>query len=177
MTETVKPSDDPRVVKHQMLLALESKKKKYMTAFFLCLLLGFWGAHRYYLGHKTKAMAMTAIWGTLIAITLFLGYRHDLYVLNLILGSGFAAFAESLYLGLVWGFADLYAVLDEFVLFTSNKVKNPEILNLYPPRELIPDILRVCYGMFVVWEIFNIVKLTDRENADIRAEHEKGYKL
>lgn len=177
MTEAVNSSDDPRVVKHQMLLALESKKKKYMTAFFLCLLLGFWGAHRFYLGHKTKAMAMTAIWGLLIAITLFLGYRHDLYVLNLVLGSGVSEFAESLYLGLVWGFADIYAVLDEFVLFTSNKVRNPDLLSIYPPSQLIPDILRVCYGLFIVWEIFNIVRYTDQKNAEIRAEQEKKFNL
>lgn len=168
MTETDIKTEDPRVTRHKVLQELETRRKNHLIAFFLCLLFGFWGAHRFYLGDKKQAYLMAAGWTVLLIFTVLMGFLYHAVA------------------GAVWGYGEFYASLalllteisaqnlSNYIPFLGSSVYLEEILT---PKWMIASILRLAFGCFVVWELFRIIGITDRTNEGIRRIIEKEHGL
>jgi len=168
---------DPRVKKHQVLQILESRRKNLLITFFLCLIGGFWGAHRYYLGQKKIAYSMAAIWLVLIILTLLLGFPHPGQRGFFYTGLLTADLVRNFVILLSWGYLDTFAILEEIGvgiggLQEFGSKMNETIKVYWPAKHIILDALRLLFGLFVVFELFRTIKLTDRKNEDIRREIE-----
>ncbi|NNE57139.1 MAG: TM2 domain-containing protein [Hellea sp.] len=173
----VKDTVDPRIKKHQVLQILEGRRKNLLITFFLCLIGGFWGAHRYYLGQKKFAISMAVIWLVLIVLTLISGFPHPGQRGFFYNGLMTADLIRNFVLLLSWGYLDTFAILEEVGVGIGGLQKfgseMSETIKLYwPTKHIIVDVLRLSFGLFVVVELFRTMTLTDRKNEQIRKEIE-----
>lgn len=151
-------ADSKHAQAHKVLQQFELVKKNHIIAFFLCLIFGFWGAHRYYLGQKSLALRLALIWGILLLLTLIAG------------------FWDKFLLALLWGYWDIYDVLNELMVIigafsqVGADTFNEDSMFALNLKHVVPDTLRVLFGLFVVWELFRIVGLTDRRNEEIKKQ-------
>jgi len=148
---------DPRVKKHQILERMEAVKKSPIIALALCLFGGFWGLHRYYLGHVKMAGIMAAIWLVLVIF-----------------------FAFNLIAALIWGFADIFLFLNEnaarfMMVDKMQQSGDPQSAQtLSDQLQILFKYLPVlAYAGFVIWELVRVSRLTEDYNRARRKEIEK----
>ncbi len=166
--------EDPRITKHKVLKALESRKKNQLVTFFLCLFLGFWGAHRFYLGDKKGGMTLAAIWTILVIGLIWIGQPHTSdFSFRAMVGES-ASVINTLKLTLIWGYAEVLLILDELYLQFDRQVgTRSEGFNLHS----FLDILSLAFGAWILWELFTCLKRTDTKNDAIRKELEREMGL